>query len=495
MTYLDAHEITDAELRLEAALAEAPIIAILRGLRTEEAIEIVQALYSAGIRVAEVPLNSPNPFETITLLVQNFGKDMIIGAGTVTTLDQVAKLVGCGAQICVSPNTDPTIIAEALRFGIVPIPGFETATEAFQALDAGARYLKFYPATGRNAELKAIMAVLPREVHVTAVGGVTPRDVLSMFDAGAKAFGVGADVYQPGVLPPAVQLRAMTWIAACKTGAKRVDVCLAVNPRAMIGESIQWRSAGGGLVWVDPIARELHIAEATGVLQALPMGEAVYGLATMPSGQLVGTLENGMCVIDEVSGRVTRRSSVPLSPGCRFNDLCIDPDGGLWIGVMHTGLLATRGSLYYASSINATPIEVACGLGIPNGMVFDALGSQLFVIDTQTRTLLSYPVNLQDGWVGEPRVITDFMGISGKPDGMARAVDGSFWVAMWGGGCVVQINTQGALIQTVNIPAPHVSSVCIAQDNRLWVSTSRMRLSDQQLANAPSSGGVFVVTL
>src|SRR6218665_1185939 len=120
-----------AVARLDAALAELPIVAILRGLRSDEAVAVVGALYEAGIRVAEVPLNSPDPFETIALLCRAFGDRMAIGAGTVTDPEQVRRLAACGATICVSPNTDAGVIAEAIRLGLVPLPGCVTPSEAF----------------------------------------------------------------------------------------------------------------------------------------------------------------------------------------------------------------------------------------------------------------------------------------------------------------------------------------------------------------------------
>lgn len=494
MSKIEGPPATPAELRLDAALAQAPVIAILRGLRGEEALAVAQALYSAGVRVAEVPLNSPSPFVTIALLVKHFGKQMVIGGGTVTELAQVDLLAQCGAQLCVSPNTDGAIIAEARRRGMAPVPGFETPTEAFAALAAGARHLKFYPATGRVGELKAMMAVLPPYAQVTAVGGITPRDVPLLLDAGARGFGVGSDVYQPGSPPETVRRRAEAWIAACRQGLHRPIVTLAANPQAAIGESPRWRPDSRRLAWVDPVRHRLLSADDSGDdAVALPMNASVCAIAALPSGGLAGALEDGLCLVDEASGQVTRRATAHLAAGCRFNDMCVDPAGGLWIGAMHKGLLATRGSLYYATSIDSAPVRVADGLGIPNGMTYDAGGERLFVIDTLPRNLIAYPANRRDGSLGEPVIVTDFMGIPGKPDGMARAADGSFWVAMWGGGRVVQIAPDGALLQTVKIPAPHVSSVCIDPEGRLWVSTSRMRLSEQQLSDAPGSGALFII--
>lgn len=489
---------TPAELRLTAALAQAPVIAILRGLRTEEALAVVQALYNAGVRVAEVPLNSPSPFATIALLVRHFGEQMVIGGGTVTELVQVEQLAECGAQLCVSPNTNVAIITEARRRGMAPAPGFETPTEAFAALAAGARHLKFFPAAGRSGELKALMAVLPRYAQVTAVGGVTPQDVPEWLESGAQSFGVGSDVYRPGATPESVRQRAEAWIAACTKAARRPQVTLACNSLASIGESPRWHADSDRVIWVDPVQRKLlSYGDSDGGNNAhtsLPMDASVSAIGALPDGRLAGVLEDGFCVVDAGTGNVQRRSTVQLAPGCRFNDMCIDPAGGVWAGVMHKGLLATRGSLYYAPTVDATPVEVATGLGIPNGMAFDASGERLFVLDTLPRNLIAYPADIRSGSLGEPTIVTDFMGIPGKPDGMARAPDGSFWVAMWGGGCVVQIAPDGALLQTVKLPVPHVSSACMDDGGRLWVSTSRMRLSHQQLADAPGSGGLFVIT-
>jgi sugar lactone lactonase YvrE len=126
-------------------------------------------------------------------------------------------------------------------------------------------------------------------------------------------------------------------------------------------------------------------------------------------------------------------------------------------------------------------------------MKLSADGRTLFVVDTLARTLLAYPVN--GGTLGEPVIVSDFLGLSGKPDGMTLAPDGSFWVAMWGGGCIVQIARDGAFLRQVAVPARHVSSVCLAGAIRLLVTTSRMRLSPQALLDHPGSGGLFEILL
>jgi Entner-Doudoroff aldolase len=484
---------TPADDLLDAALTVAPVVAILRGLPTGAALAVVQALYDAGVRIAEVPLNSPTPFDTIALLARHFGDRMVIGGGTVTSTEQVRQLAASGARLCVSPHTDCELIAEARRRGMAAMPGFATPSDAFRALAAGARHLKLFPAAGRLDDLKALSAVLPPYVVVTAVGGVTPRAVPQAYAAGARAFGAGSDLYRPGMRAEDVGRRARAWVDACtRQPARPALVC---NPLATIGEGPVWRPARERLAWVDPVRRRLLSTDRDGLLEDMPLSDTVCALAALPSGALAGALEDGLCLVDETTGRVRRTASATLAPGCRFNDMCTGPDGGLWIGAMHRGLLATRGSLYHAAAFDAPVREVAAGLGVPNGMAYDAAGGRLYVIDTLARTLLAYPADGASGSLGEPVIVTDFMGIPGKPDGMARAADGSLWVAMWGGGSVVRIAPDGALLERVGVPAPHVSSVHHDPHGRLWITTSRMRLSAEQLGESPLSGAVFALDL
>ena len=173
--------------------------------------------------------------------------------------------------------------------------------------------------------------------------------------------------------------------------------------------------------------------------------------------------------------------------------MAVDGQGGLWAGAMHKGVLATRGAIFHAPAVDAEPVLVAEGLGVPNGMAFPEDGRTLFVIDTLARTLLAWPV--RDHALGEPAIVTDFLGLPGKPDGMTIGADGTFWVAMWGGACVAQIAADGATLQLLDVPAPHVSSLCFADDATLFVTTSRMRLSPKALADYPGSGGLFEIKL
>lgn len=480
--------------RLERALEAVPIIAILRGLRTEEATSVVEALFEAGIRVAEVPLNSPDPFTTIRLLVEHFGDRMLLGAGTVTDTTQVSLLAATGAALCVMPNTDPEVIRAAIDAGLLPLPGYQTPTEAFAALAAGASYLKFFSAAGHTADLAALRAVLPVNARVIAVGGVDAGNAATLRAAGAIAFGMGSDLYRPGLPLEEIRARAASAVAMIRREQPLPVAKLVCNPQALIGESPIWRAQTQQVVWVDPLSQRLfcvHRLDSTANNVAL--SAPVWSLAALPSGQLGAAVVDSFAVIDEHSGKVHKGPVALMDAGCRFNDMTADRFGGLWAGAMHRGLLAGRGSLYYAPSVNHPPRQVASGLGVPNGMVFSADQRTLYVIDTLARNLLAYPVDLGRTVLGEPVVITDFMGLPGKPDGMDIAIDGSLWVAMWGGGCVVRIGVDGALLQQFQVPTQHVSSVCAAPGGTLFITTSRMRLSDRQLAESPGAGGIFAI--
>lgn len=486
----------DAETRLRAALDDVPLVAILRGLPTADAVAAVGALVDAGIRVAEVPLNSPTPFDTIRLLVKHFGDRVVVGAGTVTQVSQVRQLADCGGLLSVSPNMNPDVIVTAQRLGMVAMPGFQTASEAFAAISAGARYLKFFPAAGRSADLAALKAVLPADARVVAVGGITPQNMAEFRAAGARAAGIGSDLYRAGDGAEAVRQKALAWVHACRTAGPRATVRILCQPMASIGESPLWRPSDSAVLWVDPVQRTLlRYKPSDDRAQVLPLDAAVTSIAALPDGRLVGALHDGLCHLDESTGRTMRGPSADMDAGCRFNDMTVDRAGGLWVGAMHQGALAARGSLYHARSVEAPVQRIATGLGVPNGMAIDERSGVLYVIDTLARHLLAYPADIAAGRLDEPRLVTDFMGVPGKPDGMTLAADGSLWVAMWGGSGVVQIAPDtGAVLQRVALPAPQVSSLGFDGDGRLCVTTSRMRLSDGELAAAPGSGALFAVT-
>jgi 2-dehydro-3-deoxyphosphogalactonate aldolase len=187
-------------MNLEQALKACGIVAILRGVSPHEVLEISHALYDNGVRVVEVPLNSPEPFKSIELIAKEFAGRMIVGAGTVLSVQDVNVLKASGGQISVSPDCNETVIARAVELGMVPLPGVFTPTEAFSAIRAGATHLKLFPAEAASpAVIKAWKAVLPKNVKIYAVGGVTPDNMSDWLSAGASGFGIGSSIYKPGM--------------------------------------------------------------------------------------------------------------------------------------------------------------------------------------------------------------------------------------------------------------------------------------------------------
>ena len=212
---------------LKAALGEVPIIAIIRGVTPGEVEAVAEALISAGVRVIETPMNSPDPLESIRRLGR-FSDQMVHGAGTVLSADVVDQVADAGGRIIVAPNTDAAVIRRSLERGLVPMPGFGTATEAFDAYAAGARYLKLYPASTYGvAHVKAMLDVLPKDVVIQPVGGVKPDQMADWWAAGARGFGMGGDLFKPGFTPDEVHERAVAAVAAVR--ALRPDVAKA-NP-------------------------------------------------------------------------------------------------------------------------------------------------------------------------------------------------------------------------------------------------------------------------
>jgi 2-dehydro-3-deoxyphosphogalactonate aldolase len=200
--------------RLATALQRLPLIAILRGLTPAEAPSIGCALVEAGFGVLEVPLNSPQPLDSIALLAQAHA-DALVGAGTVLTAAQAREVHAAGGQLIVSPNFDPDVVREAVRLGLICLPGVATPTEAFAALAAGAHGLKLFPAEMSSpAVLKALLAVLPVGTPVMPVGGITPHNMQPWREAGARGFGIGSALYKPGKSADAVRQDAMLFVAA-----------------------------------------------------------------------------------------------------------------------------------------------------------------------------------------------------------------------------------------------------------------------------------------
>lgn len=192
-----------------------PIIAILRGLHPDEAVEIGEALFAAGVRMIEVPLNSPDPLDSIRLLAGAFGGEALIGAGTVLSPEAVDNVAEAGGRLMVAPNSDPRVIARAIERGLTPMPGFATPGEAFVAIGAGARRLKLFPAGSFGpAYLSAVREVLPGDAEIWAVGGARAGNLGDWMSAGAAGFGVGGGLYRPGDSAETVGERARALVAA-----------------------------------------------------------------------------------------------------------------------------------------------------------------------------------------------------------------------------------------------------------------------------------------
>jgi 2-dehydro-3-deoxyphosphogalactonate aldolase len=202
---------------LESWLKQCPVIAILRGIRPDEAEAIGKALYEAGIRVVEVPLNSPNPLESIATLARIFGERMLVGAGTLTDAAQVGDVAGAGGRLIVTPHADVSIVRAAKEAGLLAVPGFFNPTEAFALLKAGADAIKLFPAEVPGPPmLKALRAVLPKQAMVIPVGGVDAASIPIWKAAGADGFGAGSSLYKPGDDAETVRRKAVALIHATR---------------------------------------------------------------------------------------------------------------------------------------------------------------------------------------------------------------------------------------------------------------------------------------
>ncbi|WP_095066923.1 2-dehydro-3-deoxy-6-phosphogalactonate aldolase [Pseudomonas sp. Irchel 3A18] len=200
---------------LKQALKENGLVAILRGLRPEEAPAIGEVLYQAGFRVIEVPLNSPQPYDSITLLRQYLPADCLVGAGTVLTPEQVDQVKEAGGQVIVMPHSDPKVLRAAKAAGLFLSPGVATPTEAFAALAEGADVLKLFPAEQMSpAVVKAWLAVLPAGTVLLPVGGITPENMKVFLEAGVKGFGLGSGLFKPGMSAADVEQRAKAYVSA-----------------------------------------------------------------------------------------------------------------------------------------------------------------------------------------------------------------------------------------------------------------------------------------
>lgn len=197
-----------------AWLDACPLVAILRGVKPDEVEGIGVALIGVGFKIIEVPLNSPEPLESIRRLSEAFGTDALIGAGTVLESGSVQGVAQAGGRLIVMPHACGDVVRAAKSRGLLAVPGFATSTEAFAMLDAGADALKLFPAEASPPPvLKAMRAVLPKQIAVLPVGGITPEKMAAYFSAGATGFGLGSALYKPGMTAAEVGENARRFIA------------------------------------------------------------------------------------------------------------------------------------------------------------------------------------------------------------------------------------------------------------------------------------------
>jgi 2-dehydro-3-deoxyphosphogalactonate aldolase len=198
-------------------LDQCPLVAIIRGVTPGEAEAIGDAIYKGGIRIIEVPLNSPDPLASIERLANKFGDRVLVGAGTVLRTRQVSEVKQAGGRIIVSPDTNVDVIAATAAAGLVASPGYFTPSEAFAAIRAGATALKLFPAEGASpSALKAQLAVITCGMPILAVGGIKPGNMRPWLDAGASGFGLGGGLYQPGQSPQDTLARARAYVDGLK---------------------------------------------------------------------------------------------------------------------------------------------------------------------------------------------------------------------------------------------------------------------------------------
>lgn len=192
-----------------------PLIAILRGIKPEETAGVVGALIENGLQAIEIPLNSPEPFKSIEIAAKMAPADVLIGGGTVLTAEAVDNMHNAGGKLLVTPNVEPDVIIRARGYDMVSMPGVFTPTEALAAARAGATGLKFFPASVLGPSgINAIRAILPPELVIAAVGGVSDKNFAEYTNAGIKAFGLGTSIYKPGMTVAEVAERAKATILA-----------------------------------------------------------------------------------------------------------------------------------------------------------------------------------------------------------------------------------------------------------------------------------------
>lgn len=205
--------------RVQQAMDLMPLIAILRGLTPERAETVGQTLADAGFSIIEVPLNSPEPFESIRILRDTLDSSVVVGAGTVVNIDDVARVAEAGGEIVVTPNTNTEIIEVSAAMGMIPMPGFSTPTEAFSAIASGAGYLKLFPANMYPLDyVKALLSVLPKSVKLAAVGGIDASNGGDYIAAGCHGVGLGSSLFKPDMSLDEIARRAKESVAMVESG-------------------------------------------------------------------------------------------------------------------------------------------------------------------------------------------------------------------------------------------------------------------------------------
>lgn len=472
-----------------------PLVAILRGVLPDDAVTLVSALYDCGIRIVEVPLNSPQPFESIRRIVDFSAGRMVVGAGTVITAVEVGQVAEAGGQICVSPNCNVAVIQAALKHGLVPIPGVATPTEAFCAIAAGARELKAFPAGAIGpAAIAAWAQVLPNNIRLIAVGGVKPSQIPLFLKAGCAGIGAGSEIYRAGDNEDIVIANARSFLSSYDRALRRPSVVSCAASNTTVGDSLVMDPVTSDLLWIDLVKANLHRYDPSSQVHSVrSLASNLTSLVVGSKGELIGTTADQAVSVDPETGAITPYALIRHSyPNMRLNDATIDRRGRLWTGSMNMGLLAGQGELHVIEPSGESKI-VLKGLGVCNGIALTADGTGLYLIDTCNRTLLRMDVDQSSLQVANVRVVTDFGTVPGKPDGLTLAADGTVWVAMWNGGCVVQIDDLGHVLERIDLPTPQPSSCAFAEDETLFVSTSTMRMSLDDLSAAPLSGNLLQI--
>ena len=199
-------------------LDQMPLVAILRGITPSESLDVVACLFAAGIRIVEVPLNSPDPLDSIKLIADNFGLQMLIGAGTVLDTEQVKGVAAAGGRLIVAPNTNVSVIQAAVALDTICVPGAATPSEIFTALNAGANGVKAFPAEMLTPQIiKSWRAVLPRDLNILPVGGVSIDNMRGYWQVGANGFGIGGALYKSGKSINHIRTSAEEFVMAMNT--------------------------------------------------------------------------------------------------------------------------------------------------------------------------------------------------------------------------------------------------------------------------------------